>query len=74
MYQPGTDPALMLPGWFGPNSQTGLTCANVPRSAIVAQVNQNMITDTGVITALLRRASRASSAIIMAGSTATCSQ
>jgi len=25
MYQPGTDPALMLPGWDGPTSQTGLT-------------------------------------------------
>ncbi len=74
MYQPGTDPALMLPGWFGPNSQTGLTCANVPRSASVAQVNQNLITDTGVMTGLLRRRSRASSAIVTAGSTATCSQ
>ena len=73
MYQPGTDPALMLPGWFGPNSQTGLTCANVPRSASVAQVNQNIVTDTGVITARCA-ARRAISAIITAGSTATCSQ
>ena len=56
MYQPGTDPALMLPGWFGPNSQTGLTCANVPRSARVAQVNQNMTTETGVITGRPRQA------------------
>ncbi len=56
MYQPGTDPALMLPGWEGPNSQTGLTCANVPRSASVAQVNQNIVTDTGVITGRLRLA------------------
>jgi hypothetical protein len=74
MYQPGTDPALMLPGWFGPNNQTGLTCTNVPRRASVAQVNQNMTTDTGVITGRLRRRSRASSTIITAGSTATCSQ
>ena len=56
MYQPGTDPALMLPGWLGPNSQTGLTCANVPRSARVAPVNQNMTTETGVITGRLRQA------------------
>jgi len=75
MYQPGTEPALMLPGWFGPNSQTGFTCANVPRRASVAQVNQNMTTETGVITCLLRpRSSRAINPIITAGSTATCTQ
>src|SRR6185437_2757910 len=69
-----TDPALMLPGWLGPNSQIGLTCANVPRSARVAPVNQNMTTETGVITGRLRRRSSANSAIITTGSTATCSQ
>ena len=65
----------MLPGWLGPNSQTGFTCANVPSSAIVAQVNQNMTTETGVIACLLRpRSSRANNPIITVGSTATCSQ
>ena len=37
-------------------------------------VNQNMTTETGVITGRLRRRSSANSAIITAGSTATCSQ
>ncbi len=32
MYQSGTEPALMLPGWYGPNSHTGLICAAAPSS------------------------------------------
>ena len=39
MYQSGTEPALMLPGWYGPISQTGLICAIVPSKTSTAQVN-----------------------------------
>ena len=40
MYQSGTEPALMLPGWYGPTSHTGLICAIVPSRASTAQVEQ----------------------------------
>ena len=39
MYQSGTAPELMLPGWDGPISQTGLICATVPSRTRIAQVN-----------------------------------
>ena len=41
MYQSGTAPELMLPGWDGPISQTGLICATVPSRTRVAQVNSS---------------------------------
>ena len=39
MYQSGTAPALMPPGWYGPYSHTGLICAIVPSRTSTAQVN-----------------------------------
>jgi hypothetical protein len=38
-YQSGTEPALMLPGWFGPISHTGLIWATTPSRVSVAPVN-----------------------------------
>ena len=38
MYQSGTAPELMLPGWYGPISHTGLICAIVPSRTSTAQV------------------------------------
>ena len=39
MYQSGTEPELMLPGWYGPYSHTGLICAIAPSRTSTAQVN-----------------------------------
>ena len=39
MYQSGTEPALMLPGSYGPNSHTGLICAAAPSATSTAPVN-----------------------------------
>lgn len=39
MYQSGTEPALMLPGWYGPYSHTGLICAAAPSATSAAAVN-----------------------------------
>ena len=39
MYQSGTEPELMLPGWYGPNSHTGLICASAPSATSTAPVN-----------------------------------
>ena len=41
MYQSGAEQALMLPGWYGPTSHTGLICAIVPSRASTAQVNSS---------------------------------
>ena len=41
MYQSGTAPELMLPGWDGPTSHTGLICAIVPSRTSTAQVNSS---------------------------------
>ena len=40
MYQSGTAPELMLPGWDGPTSHTGLICAIVPSRTSTAQGEQ----------------------------------
>ena len=41
MYQSGAAPELMLPGWYGPISHTGLICAIVPSRTSTAQVNSS---------------------------------
>src|SRR5579859_5815127 len=42
MYQSGTAPALILPGWYGPYNHTGLICATAPSATSTAPVNGSM--------------------------------
>ena len=75
MYQSGTAPALMLPGWYGPTSHTGLICAIVPSRTRVAQVNSG--SGSGRTRRGQRRGGRKlsrSSAPARAGRTRMCTQ